>query len=325
MAVAMHYGPPLEGSNLCDNQSDTDDDDYNKILIDKAEATVASSLAGGADSTNSQATGSVIISKRNHQPTQTRIISWMKQNSQSFVQDKESRKRERRSDPREGIIHLEKPMLLCQEIYNKFIGNHQTSTLSKAKAIELLRQDLEQHMKDGGTNSDDAFLTDQETIFAQLNPEAVGRSDLTLDSVYNHGNGDHFAPSKDVAAQPEHADLTCEDRQASDMADTPKLTKVSPHHDTCIPERIGKRLETNENGWGDHVLEASSTISTKEEEPQPKTDDDSIIAYWKWENTWKTQQIKMHLGAGSDLALHVVVAIIANQVRYERNAIAMTM
>ena len=327
MAVAMHYGPPAEGSNLNDNQSDTDDDDdYNKILVDKAEATIASSSAGVPENTNNQANGSAEIRKGNQQPTQNRMTSWMKQKSQSFIQDKESKKRERRSDPREGVIHLEKPILLCQEIYNKFIGNHQTSTLSKTKAIELLRQDLEQHMKDGGTNCDDAFLTDQEAIFAQLNQEAGGKSDLTLDSVDNNEHGDHSAPIEGVAAQPEHADVTCEHQQASEMADASKLNAVSAQHNTNEPERSGGRLETNEDGWGADVLEASSTISTKEDEPQPNSEeDDSIIAYWKWENTWKTQQIKMHLGAGSDLALHVVLAIIANQVRYERNAIAMTM
>jgi len=52
--------------------------------------------------------------------------------------------------------------------------------------------------------------------------------------------------------------------------------------------------------------------------------DDSIIGYWKWENSWTTQQIKMHVAAGSDLALHVVLAVIVNQIRYERNAIAMS-
>jgi hypothetical protein len=34
--------------------------------------------------------------------------------------------------------------------------------------------------------------------------------------------------------------------------------------------------------------------------------------------------MKMHLAKGSDLSLHIVLAIIVNQVRYERNALAMT-
>jgi len=49
-----------------------------------------------------------------------------------------------------------------------------------------------------------------------------------------------------------------------------------------------------------------------------------LVAYWHWEHSLRSQKMKLHLAKGADLALHVVMAIIVNQVRYERNAIAMT-
>jgi hypothetical protein len=55
-----------------------------------------------------------------------------------------------------------------------------------------------------------------------------------------------------------------------------------------------------------------------EDEPQP------LVGYWAWKNSIMTHKMKMHLAKNSDLGLHVVLAILVNQVRYERNAVAMT-
>lgn len=250
-----------------------------------------------------------------------RLSDWVKETSRSLIPDSKSKKKQGKHDPREGIINVDQPMLLCQEIYDKFIGNHQTSILSKKAAIELLKQDLEQHKKDGGTDSDDAFLTDQTEIFAQLNPEAQQQtvhptisSELALDDNDNTNSN---------AQQ-----LTTESNDNMLEANEPGES-VPQQQDSDHPGMYnGEPNEANMNNdgcWDRELIDASSTISTKEDEPLSQQEqDDAIIGYWKWENTWKTQQIKMHVAAGSDLALHVVLAIIANQVRYERNAIACT-
>jgi len=58
---------------------------------------------------------------------------------------------------------------------------------------------------------------------------------------------------------------------------------------------------------------------------EDKEDNDTpLVGYWRWQHTLRCQRMVLHLAKNSDLALHVVMAIIANQVRYERNAIAMT-
>ena len=63
---------------------------------------------------------------------------------------------------------------------------------------------------------------------------------------------------------------------------------------------------------------SNNTTDQQQQKEQP------LIGYWNWENTMRTHRMKLHLAAGSDLALHVVIAILVNQVRYERNAIALT-
>jgi hypothetical protein len=58
----------------------------------------------------------------------------------------------------------------------------------------------------------------------------------------------------------------------------------------------------------------------QDEEPQPQP----LVGYWTWKHTYTVHKVEMHLATNSDLALHVVLAILVNQVRYERNALAMT-
>lgn len=79
-------------------------------------------------------------------------------------------------------------------------------------------------------------------------------------------------------------------------------------------EQESKSMEAEETATGSGVEGGGSV----EEEEQP------LVGYWSWDNTFRVHKMKMHLAKGSDLSLHVVLAIIANQVRYERNAIAMT-
>jgi len=86
---------------------------------------------------------------------------------------------------------------------------------------------------------------------------------------------------------------------------------------------------TNCASPGNGVSESKeSELSDGEKDATSQDEDPSreqpLVGYWTWENTLRTQKVKMHVAKGADLALHIVLAIIVNQVRYERNAIAMT-
>ena len=191
-------------------------------------------------------------------PSSAAIRKWMNQQSKSFQMTSERLKEKSKSyltykpqttspvsvNPLEGAVDLNGPLVLCQEIYNKLVGNHQTSMVSKEKVIELLRQDIEQH-------------------------EAEKKDDDAEDPM---------------------------DGEFSEILEQ----EASPGRGTS---------ESKEEAVDDDE-------ETKAKQP--------LVGYWAWENTMRTHKVKLHAAKGTDLALHVVLAIIANQVRYERNAIAMT-
>lgn len=162
-----------------------------------------------------------------------------------------------KSEPLEGAVQLDGPLLLCQEIYNKIVGNHQTSLVTKSKVLELLKEDKQ-------------FWVDQ----SQERQQDMNESEIGF-------------------------------LQLSGLTE-----RRSP----------GKAIDTEKNHEAESVAEAAGhcTDHCQDDERQP------LVGYWAWENTLRSQKMKMHVAKDADLALHVVLAIISNQVRYERNAIAMT-
>ena len=177
--------------------------------------------------------------------------------------------------PLEGVIHLDKPLILCQEIYTRLIGNHQTSLVSKERVLELLKQDAAQHFQEHPEESED--VADREEPILTVEGKLVDNTDKKKDSPSGDSVGDHKAEN--------------------DNRDVARENSVSDENNDTINES-----ELNSHGEADQPL----------------------IGYWNWEHSLRTQKMKMHLAKGTDLALHVVVAIIVNQVRYERNALAMT-
>jgi hypothetical protein len=158
---------------------------------------------------------------------------------------------------RTSTVHLDRPLLLCQEIYTRLIGNHQTAIVSKERVIELLKQDNAQHIKD----HPDEFEGD-----TSVDPI------ITMQGELLHG-------------------------EALNLRKGVEESKVE----------------------GQKQDDGDSDVEDGADKKQP------LVGYWNWEHTLRTQKMKMHLAKGTDLALHVVVAILVNQVRYERNAVALTM
>jgi hypothetical protein len=50
-----------------------------------------------------------------------------------------------------------------------------------------------------------------------------------------------------------------------------------------------------------------------------------LVGYWAWEPSLRHHRLTLHLARHSDLALHVVLAVVMNQVRSERNALALAL
>jgi hypothetical protein len=196
-------------------------------------------------------------------------------------------------DPLQGVIHLDKPLLLCQEIYTRIIGNHQTSKVSKEKVLTLLRQDMEQHVH--SKNDDDADLANEHSdLVAAVSADSSTMSEKETKDEEKVADIDQIAGSTTVGT-------------ANDKGTIP----LQEADNSCPKE------EKEGNGGDKNQNNTSSEI-----DPPPPAKEQPLVGYWVWENTLRTHKMKMHLAKGSDLALHVVLAVLVNQLRYERNAIA---
>lgn len=336
----------------------------------------------------------------------TNIVSAWVQKQAQMIKDNKNRKL--KSDPLEGILHLDKPLLLCQEIYDKIIGNHQTSVLTRERAIELLQEDLKQHKLDGETDGNNyPFLADQEEIFAQLEElrrskegekrseekekdaadvklqvkpnaqateapvaksaflsfgsffssfneqeaetpaersatqqdasgggscidQGIGDHPLNENGIHHQVNGDDGEmKQEDPVGKTQNSESPKDDNFNADSQNDQQgnaesqndAVPTEQHRNGCANN---KNSETPNQQSNDTTTAESSNNEEESDEAGTTEEDDNLVAYWMWENTWTTHQMKMHVAADSDLALHVVMTIIVNQVRYERNAIAMT-
>ena len=76
----------------------------------------------------------------------------------------------------------------------------------------------------------------------------------------------------------------------------------------------------------EHPLELTPVVGLSHE-PSPTTTTpviEPLMGYWSWKNTYTVHKMELHLAQNSDLALHLVLAIVCNQVRSERNAVALS-
>lgn len=185
------------------------------------------------------------------------------------------------ADPRMGVLDLDdRPLLVCQEIYTRLVGNHQTSLASKDQVLELLRQDEVEHNKDSQKSS-------------QVDREG---------KVYDTEEDD---PLLSVSREA-HID----DGEAAGTTEIIDTANDTNDHD-----------EKKE----DRPSESSQESKMKKDIKSDTATGQPLVGYWHWENTLFSQKMKMHVAKNSDLALHVVLSIIVNQVRCERNAIALSL
>lgn len=177
------------------------------------------------------------------------LRTWFRQQSEQIKEKSKAmmipKRKKTPRNPREGVLDLDhRPLLLCQEIYTRLIGNHQTSIVSKRTVLDLLRQDEEQHKEDTQTADDDSPEDNVEII---------------------------------LQAQEAMEDLSQED--SSNNSESSATVKIETKSTTSEP---GKK--------------------------QP------LVGYMMWEHTLTSvNKMKIHVAKGSDLALHVVLAIIVNQ------------
>lgn len=253
------------------------------------------------------------------QPLRKTIRTWIKKKSLKIREQYfDTDKRKNLVDPSEGIMHLEKPLLLCQEIYTRIIGNHQTSLVSKEQVLELLQQDNAQHAAQHKEETDDSYCpimtTDDNDESEGVEVDVAGTALFDAEHLYTMDATSEEATGSATGEQAQLENAPSPRRSASGEEEVPTspISGVSEHKESILEDDLGEDvIRVLENDLEEEIIRVP-------EEDQP------LVGYWLWENTLRTHKVKMHVAKGTDLALHVVLAIITNQVRYERNAIAMT-
>ena len=237
----------------------------------------------------------------------------------------------------EGVVRLDIPLVLCQEIYNKIIGNHQTTLVSKERVLELLQQDEAQHQlekkneESDGQNANDG--EDSELAREVMDSAAVVASTSTGEILSQEATTESFSKSQNGENGAAEIDLSSTGCGTTDNEVDRELNHASPGGGVSESK---SQEDEDDSPLNDGVAQNSSNEESIQTVAEPadvapdgtaaaeKNGEQPLVAYWAWENTLRTHKMKMHLAKGSDLALHVVLAIVVNQVRYERNAIAMT-
>eukprot|EP00977_Amphora_coffeiformis_P016412 scaffold5089_cov156-Amphora_coffeaeformis.AAC.9 len=245
-------------------------------------------------------------------PLRKTIRSWIKKRGEKMKEkywDKDKRKD--LVDPSEGIMHLEKPLLLCQEIYTRIIGNHQTSLVSKETVLDLLQQDNAQHATEHPEETDDTYApimtTDDNDDSEGIEVNAAG---VLLD-------GEHLMTV-------DGDDEVLSSEPPNEKKETGDPSSQARCGGTDDPDKAESAPASPGSGVSEHKEDVLVDTDDEEDIIRVPEEDQPLVGYWLWENTLRTHKVKMYVAKGTDLALHVVLAIITNQVRYERNAIAMT-
>jgi len=208
----------------------------------------------------------------------------------------------RPTNQEEGIITLDKPLLKVQEI-NSIVGQHQTMLIQKEEARRLKHEELliearlakesrENLAIVEGKNSGDEPLND---LWYEQYEYSYHTSESEDDDT-SKAEGDKKAANADTGV-----DESSKDNENDAAASN--LLNVSS--DSCLV------IPSSENGT-EANLSQESTSETRAEQP--------LVGFWTWENSIRVHRMKMDLAKGSDLALHVVLAVVTNQLRYERHA-----
>jgi hypothetical protein len=304
---------------------------------------------------------------------------------------KELRRQKALEQVMEGIIDLGKEKdnpeeespgaaLQCREIYNRLIGTHQSSWVTREEVLEMLRLDEAQYRQDDNKNDDNNNNNNNNTQGEPSSPSANKNPSAEDGRRQNSWFGFGLIPKPSGSAPADDASMattntntnTKEEVESSSSApgtETPNdndnnndnnngdlreggggdglqslledepPTSPSPNNnnnnmltddeedlfkpiDDSMP--VGLRALLNDD---DYALTSPRHRDEEEDEAnssKKKDEEEPLIGYWTWKNTYRVHKMRMHLARNSDLALHVVLAILVNQVRYERNAIAMT-
>lgn len=202
----------------------------------------------------------------------------------------------RPSNIEEGVITLDNPVLKVQEI-NSIVGKHQTMLISKEEGRKLKREE---------------FLMEAKLIreAQQGSATGLGDEDDPLDDLW-HEYSHHTSESEDDTSRVGNnsASVNADADGLKNLARSDSSGLSSAILNVCSDSCLLLAPSQNE-------LETMTKVTSIDE----NVDEQPLVGFWSWENSLRVHRMKMHVARGSDLALHVVLAVVTNQLRYERHA-----
>jgi hypothetical protein len=244
-----------------------------------------------------------------------KLTKWVKENTAELP-----------SDPLEGYLVLDKVILKCEEI-NSFLGQHQTMLVGEKEAKQLKRQELKAAAESGSDaynpnanyNKDSMSAEEATSSTRPLKEHAVKlESEKSFPRMRKLGK---WLKKVGEAGSEWATSTTCSREEASldpkTEIDQRKASSSATENPPIPPADNGGNLRRVPSSAS---LDGASVVSStsKSEDLEP------LIGFWNWDNTMRVHKMKMHVAEGSDLALHVVLAIVTNQLRYERNVVVTT-
>jgi hypothetical protein len=114
-----------------------------------------------------------------------------------------------------------------------------------------------------------------------------------------------------------------EDGAIAEESERTSISPTSSAPDTCSSLRSTTSSNDLRKVTSQESMDASTSASSNRTSSSAKQLE-PLVGFWNWDNTVRVHKMKMHVAKGSDLALHVILAIVTNQLRYERNVVVST-
>ena len=232
-------------------------------------------------------------------------------------------------DPLEGYLELNKAILKCEEI-NSFLGQHQTMLVSDKEAKRLEEEELQTAAKLGA----DAHIPDANMKHGIVPLEGGDVASNSGQSSKKKDEDKQFPGFRKIGRWLKKVGEAGSEWAANveasfDGAAQEKLDPSSEKDPRRASLAAGEDNADSDVDNSDHMpsrpshtsldgLSTSSSKSGKHEDLEP------LVGFWNWDNTMRVHKMKMHVAQRSDLALHVVLAIVTNQLRLERNVVVTT-
>ena len=188
----------------------------------------------------------------------------------------------------EGVIKLGKPVLKVQEI-NSIGGKHQTMLIREEEARQLIREELLMEAKLARESKAGSAIAESDSNLAS--------DDDPLDYLWSYDVSKRKEDASDLESDGESTIVD------TNLEGSIKVTEVDVDPSLTVDHSSDER----ETG-----IERSSSDEHMDEQP--------LVGYWSWDNSIRVHRMKMHVGKNSDFAMHIVLAVVTNQLRNERHA-----